>query len=122
MINQLRTEACSGAIDDLAHVVSNDCLSDCLTKSSAKPEALIKAVNTGILPNVDKHPPFRELMKDKHKAYNVFGTESSDLIPWIVRNLEDATFILTFLDIPVRLRIEQYLATSGGVADYIFQN
>ena len=53
MINQLRHEACSGSIDDLAHVVSQDCLSDCLTKTSAKPEFLVKAVDTGFLPNVD---------------------------------------------------------------------
>ena len=55
MINQLRHESCSGSIDDLAHVVSADCMSDCLTKASAKPDALIKAVNTGCLPNIDKH-------------------------------------------------------------------
>ena len=36
MINQLRHESRSGAIDDLAHVVSEDCLSDCLAKHSAK--------------------------------------------------------------------------------------
>ena len=71
MINQLRHESCSGSIDDLAHVVSEDCLSDCLTKNSAKPTALVKAVNDGILPNVDKHPSFRELMRSKHKAYYV---------------------------------------------------
>ena len=39
MINQLRHESCSGSVDDLAHVVSSDCLSDCLTKASAKPDA-----------------------------------------------------------------------------------
>jgi len=38
-----------------------------LTKSSAKPEALIKAVDTGTLPHVDVHPQFRALLK--HKAY-----------------------------------------------------
>ena len=65
----LRRESNSGSIDDLAHVVSADCLSDCLTKNSAKPEFLLKAVNTGFLPNIDKHPPFRELMKNRHKAY-----------------------------------------------------
>ena len=119
MINQLRTEACSGSIDDLAHVVSGDCLSDCLTKSSAKPDALIKAVNTGWLPNVDKHPSFRELMRNKHKAYVFYGTESSDLISWITRNLEDACDIHAFMNIPVRLRIEQFLVTCSGVADYI---
>ena len=77
MITQLRTETNSGAIDDLAHVVSTDMLSDCLTKDSAKPDELIKAVLTGILPNCDKHPPFRELMQQKHRAY---------LMTWLLRN------------------------------------
>ena len=39
MIQMLRTEAFSGQIEDLAHVVSVDCLSDCLTKASATPDA-----------------------------------------------------------------------------------
>ena len=119
MINQLRTEACSGAIDDLAHVASNDCLSDCLTKSSAKAEFLINAVNTGCLPNVDRHPPFRELMRDRHNAYNVFSSESSELISWIVNTLDDSCSVLTFMNIPVRSRIEQHLTTFTGVADFI---
>ena len=109
MIIQLRHEACSGSIDDLAHVVSEDCLSDCLTKSSAKPLALIKTVDTGILPNVDKHPPFRELMKDKHKAYSC----TDGLISWLVRNLNHADEFLTFFSVPVRSRIEQYLVTAS---------
>jgi len=92
MINQLRAEACSGAIDDLAHVVSVDCLADCLTKNSAKPDYAIKAVNSGVLPNVDKHPPFRELMKDRHKAY---------LAEWIVWNINHSGDVLTFLAEPV---------------------
>ena len=58
MINQLRHESCTGSIDDLAHVVSADCLADCLTKTSAKADALVKAIDTGNLQNVDKHPPF----------------------------------------------------------------
>ena len=117
MINQLRHEACSGSIDDLAHVVSADCLADCLTKASAKPEALMKAVDTGVLPNVDKHPPFRELMKNRHKAYsasecdNEPESEPDPLIPWITHNLDNANEIMTFLAVPVRLRIEQYLVT-----------
>ena len=69
MINQLRHEACSGSIDDLTHVVSEDCLADPLTQNSAKPTALIKAVDTGVLPNVDKHPAFRGFMHHRHKAY-----------------------------------------------------
>ena len=36
MIQMLRKESCSRQIDDLAHVSSAYCLSDCLTKSSAK--------------------------------------------------------------------------------------
>ena len=67
MIQMLRKESCSGQIDDLAHVSAADCLSDCLTKSSAKSDALYKSVSTGILPNLDMHPPFRSLLK--HKAY-----------------------------------------------------
>ena len=57
MINQLRTEASSGAIDDLAHVVTGDMLGDCLIKHTVKPDNLIKAINIGVLPNVDKHIP-----------------------------------------------------------------
>ena len=55
MIQMLRKEACSGAIDDLAHVGTENCLSDCLTKHSAKPDALIRAVEYGTLPSVDTH-------------------------------------------------------------------
>jgi len=67
MIQMLRKEYCSGQIEDLAHVSSADRLSDCLTKSSAKPDALYKAVSTGILPNLDMHPPCRSMLQ--HKAY-----------------------------------------------------
>ena len=67
MIQMLRKEANSGRIADLAHVSTHDCLSDCLTKHSAKPDNLVKAVETGILPNVDSHPPFRTMTE--HKAY-----------------------------------------------------
>ena len=73
----LRKEACSGNIADLGHVRTQFCLADCLTKSSAKPDALIMAVDTGILPQVDVHPPFRDLMQ--HKAY---------MAKWIADNLE----------------------------------
>jgi hypothetical protein len=73
MIQMLRKEACSGAIHDLAHVVTEYCLSDCLTKASAKPDQLIRAVQTGVLPQCDKHPPFRTRLQ--HKAY-LTGNES----------------------------------------------
>ena len=111
MINQLRHDACSGAIDDLAHVVSEDCLSDCLIKTPAKPDALIKAVDSGYLPNVDKHPPFRELMKNKHKAYAVDYFEcTGEFVSWLVGNIRYVQDVLTFLAVPVRSRGEQYLA------------
>ena len=100
MINQLRTEASSGSIDDLAHVVSADCLADCLTKASAKPDYLLKAVETGQLPNVDKHPLFRELMKNRHKAY---------LASWITRHLNHSSDIVTFAGLQVQDNIQECL-------------
>ena len=100
MINQLRHEALTGSIDDLAHVSSADCLSDCLTKSSAKPDALIKAVNEGQLPNTDKHPPFREMMKPHHKAY---------LLQWLVTNIPDVKDVVTFLNMEVQEDIVCFL-------------
>ena len=53
MIQMLRTESCLRQIEDLAHVSSAYCLSDCLTKSCAKSDALYRVVSTGILPNLD---------------------------------------------------------------------
>ena len=68
----LRKEACSGQIEDLAHVVSVDGLSYCLTKSSAKADALVKAVSTSIIKNIDMHPPFRSLLTHKAFLHNGF--------------------------------------------------
>ena len=98
MIQMLRKESSSGSIDDLAHVRTAHCLADCLTKNSAKPEALCKAVSTGVLPTIDEHPPFRSLLK--HKAY---------LASWIVRNVKDSSLVETFLAIPVFKDIQQVL-------------
>ena len=67
MIQMLRKEACSGAIADLSHIRTQWCLADCLTKKSASPQALIDAVRSGCLKEVDAHPPFRSLIE--HKAY-----------------------------------------------------
>ena len=69
MIQMMRKELCSGAMDDLAHVRTEHCLSDCLTKHSAKPDNLLEAVETGRLPFVDTHPLYRTLIK--HKAFLV---------------------------------------------------
>ena len=105
MSTQLRTEAISGAIDDLAHVVSLDCLADPLTKNSAKPEFLIKAIATGLLPNVDRHPPFRELMAGRHKAY---------LSSWIVMNLARPSDIYTLLGQPAHRQVAYYLSLGSS--------
>ena len=67
MIQMLRRESSSGDIDDLAHVVSAQCLSDTLTKHSTKPDELIRAVESGTLRADDVHLPFRTLVK--HEAY-----------------------------------------------------
>ena len=96
MIQMLRKEANSGRIDDLAHVVTSDCLSDCLTKHSAKPDALIKAVETGIIPNTDAHPPFRSLLE--HKAY---------LTDWIFSNINFPHHVISLFAEPIH---ERYLS------------
>ena len=87
MIQQLRKEAVSGSIDDLAHIDTAHMLADCLTKASAKPDTLIKSVETGVIHNVDSHPEFRTLLQ--HKAY---------LVGWIAHTLRDAPDVITVLD------------------------
>jgi hypothetical protein len=67
MLHMLRTESTSGAIQDLAHIRTHHCLSDCLTKNNAKPDNLIAATQTGILPDLDANPMFREMIK--HMAF-----------------------------------------------------
>ena len=36
MISTLRKDACSGSVHDLANIPTQNCLTDCLTKASAK--------------------------------------------------------------------------------------
>ena len=67
MFSLLRKEACSGSIHDLAHIPTQNCLADCLTKASAKADNLITAVKTRRLLNVDTHPDLRTLVE--HKAF-----------------------------------------------------
>jgi len=98
MIQMLRKESSSGNIDDLAHVRTEHCLADCLTKSSAKPEALQRSVASGVLRTIDEHPPFRSLFK--HKAY---------LASWIVRNIKDSSLVQTFLAVPVSREVQQVM-------------
>jgi hypothetical protein len=92
MVQMLRQECQSGSIDDLAHVISEDCLADPLTKNSAKADALRKAIETGILPHADSHPPFRGLLKNK--AY---------LAQWIIRNIAYASCVSTFMGVTIPL-------------------
>ena len=67
MVSMLRKEACSGSIHDLAHIPTQNCLADCVTKASAKADNLITAVETGRLLDVDIHPNIRTLIE--HKAF-----------------------------------------------------
>eukprot|EP00971_Amphidinium_carterae_P068958 1365196-Amphidinium_carterae.1 len=64
----LRQEACSGAMDDLAHVVTRNMMADLLTKSSAPSDPLILAVSTGTVPGADTYPPFRSTLR--HHAFS----------------------------------------------------
>ena len=67
MIQMLRQEACSGQMHDLAHVLTQYCLADPLTKKSVSATLLISTVQTGILCEVDTHPPFRSTVQ--HMAF-----------------------------------------------------
>ena len=107
MINQLRTEASSGAIDDLAHVVSADMMADCLTKDSANPVYLIKAIQNGQLPRADVNPPFRELMANRHRAYLALSC-------WILNNLKCGPDVHAFLGIDIREQIYYCLSLRCG--------
>ena len=61
MISMLRKEARSGSIHDLAHIPTPNCLTDCLTKASAKADTVITVVQTRRLLDVDIHLNFRTL-------------------------------------------------------------
>ena len=57
MISMLR-KACSGSIHYLAHIPTQNCLADCLTKASATADHLITAVKIGELLEADIHSQF----------------------------------------------------------------
>ena len=80
LIQMLRKESNSGQMHDLAHVRSEDCLADSLTKHSAKADELIKDVLTGNLLNVDAHPPFRIMLQNK-----------AFLVEWLAHNTKQRT-------------------------------
>ena len=119
MITSLRTEACSGQIDDLAHVTTDVQMADCLTKD--KPtllKGLQNTVNTGIIPKVDMHIPFREMMMTKHKAY---------LAHWLTKNIratdelpKGVHSVTYFLMEPVREALHSVLYGAGTTGLPVF--
>ena len=106
MIQMMRKEAVSGNIQDLGHVRTADMLADCLTKHSAKPDVLIRMVDTGLLPNVDASPTFRSLLK--HKAFVVLYL--SQVLDGKRHQLHEITH---FMNEGIAEHVQSYLATSG---------
>ena len=88
LMQMLSKESNSGQMHDLAHVRSEDCLADSLTKHSAKADELIKAVLTGNLLNVDAHPPFRTMLQNK-----------AFLVEWLAHNTKHGPDIVAFAGI-----------------------
>ncbi len=85
MIDVIRRVTSTGAIDDL-HTLSVSyalhCNADSLTKTIAKPDQLIKTVNSGLIECLDLHPPFRTgprynaLPAVLHNGYGLFATRA----------------------------------------------
>jgi hypothetical protein len=67
MAQMLRKEACSGEMEDRGHVRTEHCPSDCLTKQGVKLDALIRAVETGVLPELDTNQMCRSQLQ--HREY-----------------------------------------------------
>lgn len=86
LIQMLRRESNTGHLDDLSHIVSEYCLADPLTKHTAKPDQLIKSIETGQLDKVDVHPPFRTLL-NHNKAF---------LTGWVLDNMDEPHNVLSF--------------------------
>ena len=103
IIHMQRKESCSGQIEDLAHVASADCLSDCLTKSSATFDALFRAVSTGVLSNLDMNPPFQILIETQGLYIYISMWLQSILGP-------QAPFVSLFGDIPLSTTCSACLA------------
>ena len=100
LIQMLRKESNSGQMHDLAHVRSEDCLADSLTKHSAKADELIKAVLTGNLLRVDAHPPFRTMLQNK-----------AFLVEWLARNTKHGPDIVAFFGIGIAESMFTYWGT-----------
>ena len=70
MIHMLSYEACTGSMQDLAHVASADMMADALTKSRCGNFSHLKAsIDIGVIPNTDAQPNFRESIQTHHKAF-----------------------------------------------------
>ena len=108
MIQQLRKQATSGDIDDLGHVVTQYQLADCLTKSSIKPDLIIQAAETGVLPYVDASPEFRRLLQ--HKAY---------LVHWCAHHLESCPKMLSFLGEDVSEYVQAHFSRSESLSCFL---
>ena len=89
---------------DLAHVRSEDCLADPLTKHSAKADELIKAVLTGNLLNVDAHPPFRTMLQN-----NAF------LVEWLAHNTKHGPDSIAFAGVGIAESMFAYLGNLGMI-------
>ena len=114
MIQMLRHEAVSGSMQDLAHVVSKDMLADVLTKQECNEglRALIKAVTTGILPNVDAQVNFRDLIRSSHKAF---------FCSWIAQNLDldlSKDTVYSFCGVDIREEFYSFLGTLDFSSDF----
>jgi len=80
MIQMMRHDACTGQIDDLAHVASADMMADTLTKSKCENfKHLKETILTGWIPNCDAQPLFRELIAKHHKAF---------LVQWLLGSVD----------------------------------
>ena len=85
---------------DLADVRSEDCLSDSLTKHSAKADELIKAVLTGNLMNVDARSPFRTMLQN-----NAF------LVEWLAHNTKHGPDLTAFAGVRIAESMFAYWGT-----------
>ena len=65
---------------DLAHVLSQHCLADPLTKKSVSPSLLMSAVQTGVSREVDTHPPFRSTIQHKAFVIDVVYPDLANLV------------------------------------------
>ena len=100
LIQMLRKESNSGQMHDLAHVRSEDCLADSLTKHSAKADELTKAVLTSNLLNVDAHPPFRTMLQNK-----------AFLVEWLAHNTKHGPDIIAFAGVGIAESMFAYWGT-----------